>query len=290
MGGGSYSISNKSLRNNIANSAGVSYNNVTMDTISEVFEQNKKREAHELMSPYELKIRESRDSAEHPNSVPIIIGLDETGSMGHVPMELIRDGLPHIMGKIIEQGIPDPQVLFLGIGDHKADSYPLQVGQFESSDEKLDYWLTKVYLEGNGGGNGGESYTLAWYLAAYHTATDAWEKRKQKGFLFTVGDEHYHNTIEANWLKKTMKHCSVESNQTAVELLAKVQQMYNVYHIHIQRGHTANPWKELLGDNCIVVNDHKDVAKVIADIVTKNTVTAVKPTQETKTEEVKITL
>ena len=285
MGGGSYSFSNRVAR---AESLGYA-----TKSVNEIFEQNEKAEVHELMSPKDIKIRESRDSEEHPNSIPIIIGLDETGSMGHVPHELVRDGLPHIMGRIIEQGIPDPQVLFLGIGDHKSDRYPLQVSQFESSDEKLDYWLTKVYLEGNGGGNGGESYPLAWYLAGYHTSTDSWEKRKVKGFLFTVGDEHYHKTIDTKRLKNLMSHCTIEGNEvSAAKLLAKAQEMYHVYHIHLDRGYTADPWKELLGDNCIVVSDYKDVAKTIADIVTKNAVKAVssEKTEETKTEETKITL
>ena len=85
--------------------------------------------------------------------------------MGHVPHALVQDGLPHIMETILKKGVEDPQVLFLAIGDHTCDEAPLQVGQFESSDELLDRWLTDVYLEGHGGGNDGESYMLAWYFA-----------------------------------------------------------------------------------------------------------------------------
>lgn len=39
------------------------------------------------------KIRECRDSEEHPESLPIIIALDVTGSMGMVPHSLITGGL-----------------------------------------------------------------------------------------------------------------------------------------------------------------------------------------------------
>ena len=49
-------------------------------------------------------IKESRDSATHPNSIPIIIALDVTGSMGQIPHSLVIDGLPTLMSTIIQHG------------------------------------------------------------------------------------------------------------------------------------------------------------------------------------------
>ncbi len=94
------------------------------------------------MNPKNVKIRESRDSKEHPNSLAIVLALDVTGSMGSIPHHLVKEGLPNIMDSIIKSGIKDPQMLFVGIGDHECDKFPLQVSQFESSDELLDKWLT----------------------------------------------------------------------------------------------------------------------------------------------------
>jgi hypothetical protein len=289
MGGGTYSSQVRAVR---ADSLGYS-----TKSADQIFEQNQKRFIHEAMDPKEIRIRESRDSAEHPNSVPIIIALDETGSMGRIPHELIKDGLPHIMDSIIKGGIADPQVLFLGIGDHKADSFPLQVAQFESSDEKLDYWLTKVYLEGNGGGNGGESYLLAWYFAAHHTVTDAWEKRQKKGFLFTVGDEPCHDVVSSSFLRHLMKNSVVENDLHAKELLEAASKTYEVYHIHINHGsYPANSWKQLMGERCIEITNHLDVAKTIARIVTENSSVETArtqistPNESVKPQEEKITL
>lgn len=133
-----------------------------------------------------------------------MLGLDVTGSMGSVPEYLIKEGLPHIMDGIIEAGMPGPQVMFVGIGDHTCDRAPLQVGQFESSDELLDSWLEKIWLEGHGGANEGESYMLAWYFGAFHTAIDCHEKQDQKGYLFTVGDEPVLDSISGDSLKAIM--------------------------------------------------------------------------------------
>ena len=177
MGMGSYSIDDRAIR---ADKLGY-----TSKPASAIF-------SHELsnaMNPNGVMLRESRDSDEHPNTVSIILALDVTGSMGSIPHFLVKEGLPHIMGNIIQRGIKDPQLLFLAVGDHECDQCPLQVGQFESSDELLDKWLTDVYLEGGGGGNAGESYLLAWYFAGFHTVLDSFKKRQQKGFLFTIGDE-----------------------------------------------------------------------------------------------------
>ncbi|UFH30528.1 hypothetical protein LNP04_11125 [Chryseobacterium sp. C-71] len=236
---------------------------------SEIFTQNAKRMAHESMNPNGISFRESRDSAVHPNSVPIILGLDVTGSMGHIPHELIKEGLPKLMGGIIQGGVPDPALLFLGIGDHECDGYPLQVGQFESGDEELDMWLTRTYIESGGGGNAGESYLLAWYFAAFHTKTDAFEKRNQKGLLFTVGDEPCLKTLPASAIREIMGTGQQSFKHT--ELLEEAKKRYEVFHISVlHSGQAVNAdkgWKDLLGQNCLSIEDYRDVPKVIKEVV-----------------------
>ena len=235
----------------------------------EIFTQNALRMAHESMNPNGVLFREARDSEVHPNTVPIILGLDVTGSMGHIPHELIKEGLPKLMGGIIQGGVPDPALLFLGIGDHECDRYPLQVGQFESGDEELDMWLTRTYIEGGGGGNAGESYLLAWYFAAFHTKTDAFEKRGQKGLLFTVGDEPGLKTLPASAIKEIMGQG--QQTYTHLELLAEAQKRYDVYHISVLHSGQAIDadvdWKELLGQNCLSIHDHKEIPNVIKKII-----------------------
>src|ERR1700677_2612750 len=147
MGHGTYSVTHSILRN-----ASLSSSNASN---ADIFTA---RSIDNAMSPFGVLVRESRDSVDHPNSFPIVLGLDVTGSMGSVPNFLVKEGLPKIMDKIFQGGEKDPQVLFVAVGDHECDRSPLQVGQFESNDELLDKWLKDVYLENGGGGNGGESY------------------------------------------------------------------------------------------------------------------------------------
>lgn len=235
----------------------------------EIFTQNAKGMAHESMNPNGISFRESRDSEVHPNSVPIILGLDVTGSMGHIPHELIKDGLPKLMGGIIQGGVPDPALLFLGIGDHECDRYPLQVGQFESGDEELDMWLTRTYIESGGGGNAGESYLLAWYFAAFHTRTDAFEKRNEKGILFTVGDEPFLRTLPASAIREIMG--KGERTYSHFDLLEEAQKRYEVYHINVlhsdQAKRASMGWIELLGQNCLNIKDHREIPEVIKNVI-----------------------
>lgn len=262
MGWGYYSVDERAAR-----AASVGY-----DTKSarEIFTQ---RNINNAMNPHGITVRESRDSAEHPNSVAIILALDVTGSMGSIPHHLVKDGLPKIMGRIIQSGTPDPQLLFLAVGDHECDSSPLQVGQFESSDELLDKWLTSVYLEGGGGGNAGESYLLAWYFAALHTAIDCFEKRRQKGFLFTIGDEPTLRDVPGLTLKKLMGEGQYDSFVSAAALLDKARQMYHVFHLHIRETNagsmqaTVDGWKQLMGGNLIILERHEEVSRVIPELI-----------------------
>lgn len=231
---------------------------------------------NESMDPKHIKMREARDSEEHPNSFAIIIGLDVTGSMGSVPHYLVKDGLPEIVQKIMDNGIADPQILFVGIGDHKCDQAPLQVGQFESSDELMDKWLTDLWLEGNGGGNGGESYFLAWLFAAQRTSVDCFEKRNKKGVLITIGDEPIHRAIHNADVGKIMGQGEYNDYETSV-MLDMARTSYDVYHINVMgetsQGDTRQTigcWQELLGDNAIMAQKKESVVEHIAGAVIKS--------------------
>jgi len=284
MGYGSYSIKARSSR---ADSLGYA-----TKSAHEIF---KSKSINNAMNPSGIVVRESCDSEEHPNALAIVIALDVTGSMGSVPHNLVKDGLPTMVSEIITSGEPDPQILFLAIGDHECDDSPLQVGQFESSDELLDKWLTDVYLEGGGGGNAGESYLLAWYFAANHTRIDCFDKHNRKGFLFTIGDEPTLKKIPKNKVENIMGEGQYE-NFTAVQLLDKAREKYNVYHLHIKqtgagsRQETINGWKQLMGKNLIVIERHTDVAETIAKIVSENVSKANETTTTPKDESTTIIL
>ncbi|WP_458627053.1 hypothetical protein [Winogradskyella sp. PC D3.3] len=224
------------------------------------------------MDPANVRVRESRDSKEHPETVSIIVGLDVTGSMGFVPEHIVKEALPDLIGSLMEAGIEHPQVLFMGIGDFIYDQAPLQVGQFESSAELLDRWLTRVYLEGCGGGNNQEGYNLAHLFAARHTSIDCWEKRQQKGFLFTIGDEPVFPTIPAEIIKRYTNADEAETITTEA-IIEEAQEKYHVFHMHLEHNEWAKlekrkgNWKSLLGDNFIEISDFKTVAKRIAEVV-----------------------
>jgi len=241
---------------------------IAFESRDRIFSQ---REMHPDMNPHGLNIREARDSDVHPNSVPIIVALDVTGSMGYIPEDLIKNGLNHLVKNIIDAGIPSPAICFIAVGDHISDYGPLQVGQFESGDQELILWLKNTWIEENGGGGCTESYPLAWLFASKHTVTDNWEKRGKKGFLFTIGDEQAHKIYKGDALKKIMGYSQGE-NYTDEELLKLAQEQWNVYHIHANDAsypvdRTKDYWKPLLGDNFIVAQDHKDIPALMASII-----------------------
>lgn len=160
---------------------------------SEVFAQS---DVNPKMNPKGVKFRESRDSADHPDSLPICFALDISGSMGDIPDLLARKELPSFMKTLMECGIAHPQILFMAFADARIDITPLQVGQFESTAELIDKWLTTTSMFNGSRGSsytgdmrGGESYELALWFAAKHTATDRVQKHGKRGYLFMTGDE-----------------------------------------------------------------------------------------------------
>lgn len=190
----------------------------------------KARGCADKFNPRFIKMRESRDNDEHPNSTPIAIGLDVTGSMGYLPTEIIKNGLNELMKKLYSsQVIPDPQLMFAACGDY-CDDAPLQVTQFES-DIRIAEQLLELWIEHGGYGNGGEDYQLFWYFLGTHTDTDAMKKRNKKGYAFTIGDEPVHPEIYSETFAKVFNetHETMKTEETQRLCEAK----YNLFHIAI---------------------------------------------------------
>lgn len=224
--------------------------------------------AHPTLDPNGVTLRESRDSTEHPNSTPIAVFFDVTGSMGTVPQQM-QGELSKLHGLLQRKGyVDDPQIMFGAIGDADTDYVPLQVGQFES-DNRMDEQLRSIFLEGNGGGQMSESYELAAYFMARHTATDAWEKRGKKGYLFVIGDEMGKRKIRARQLRDILG-VKAREDVRADDLWREVEERWEVFFIlPRQTAHYDDPqvndyWRAVLGERLLRLDDPRAVCDLIA--------------------------
>lgn len=234
--------------------------------VDDVFVNNKLGKIDPLMDPKGVKVRESRDSDVHPESNAIIIGFDVTGSMGKIPTTFAKDKLPGLMRMLLaENAIPHPQILMAAVGDVHSDQAPLQVGQFESGLE-MDMWLTKLWLEGNGGGQSSESYDILAYWAATHTSIDCFEKRGKKGYLFIIGDENYYKKTEAEYVRKFIGD-DLQADIPIQQVMEMAQEKYEVFRICVATsypdGHLKQ-WRELLGERAVFLDNPDNVCEFIA--------------------------
>ncbi|BCJ59250.1 hypothetical protein [Micromonospora endophytica] len=225
------------------------------------------RKVHPALDPHGA-MRESRDSAEHPQSTPIAVLFDVTGSMGQVPRTL-QTKLPQLLGLLLRQGYArDPQLMFGAIGDATCDRMPLQIGQFES-DNRMDDDLGRIVLEGGGGGQMRESYELALYFMARHTITDHWEKRGRRGYLFVIGDELAYPKVKAAEVARLIGGGPREDLPLR-QLVDEVTRRWDTYYLLPAGSHYAGNrkvldfWRDLLGQNALELDDLDAVCETIA--------------------------
>lgn len=223
------------------------------------------------LEPYGMRIRESRDSAEHPQTTPIAIFLDVTGSMSWVP-RLLQQRLSDLHGLLVEAGVPGPQLLFGAIGDEDYDSIPLQVGQFES-DNRMDEQLRQIVLEGGGGGDQRESYALATYVMARFAQNDAWQRRGQRGHLFLIGDEKNKRVLSRRALADVLGVTDVESDLSVRQVYRQAQRQWNISFVlpagtaYYGRRDVAEHWTRLVGNGFRQLEDPEQVCRLIVDQV-----------------------
>lgn len=227
--------------------------------------------AHESLNPHGVKVRESRDSAEHPNSTAIAVWFDVTGSMHQVPTELQKK-LPELFGLLLRKGyVTDPQIMMAAIGDAISDSVPVQAGQFES-DNRIDANLGNIYLEGGGGGGNHESYELALYFMARHTEIDCFDKHGRRGYLFIIADEKAYEEVDHRLVEKVFGD-KLQESISLKDILEEVKRRYHVFYLHPQDasyvGERVNIkfWTDLLGQNYIQNVTVEAVCETIASLI-----------------------
>jgi len=232
----------------------------------QIFKQVK---CHPLMDPKGARFRESRDSTTNPQTLGIVFALDVTGSMGEIPRIMATQELPTFMKILMDCKLSGPQLLFMAVGDAISDNAPLQVGQFESTAELMDQWLTWSYLEAGGGGSGQESYELAMYFLAMHIEMDCMVKRKKRGYLFITGDESPYPTLSKNVVDAIIGD-KLDEDIPSEEVVAKLQESFVPFFIipdMARAKRCERPWRNLLGDHVLCLEDPVDVCFVSAGVV-----------------------
>lgn len=271
MGGGSwtptsYAVYTKSMGRDIGADG-------TLDSRYSSQDLFKARVVQDELNPYNV-MRECCDSDEHPNTLPVILALDVTGSMGNGAAEVAKK-LNTVMTRLYEK-VADVEFLVMGIGDLAYDNAPIQASQFES-DIRIAEQLDKVYFEYGGGGNSFESYTAAWYFGLRHTKLDCW-KRGKKGIIITMGDEPLNPYLPHTALSRVTGD-SLQADVETNELYKAASEKFDIYHLAVDHRSTSYQWyagdikrtfgKYLDSQHLRVVN-LDNIANTIVDIVTGN--------------------
>ena len=229
------------------------------------------RNLQKELNPYNV-VRECCDSEEHPNTIPVILALDVTCSMGSAAAEVAKT-LNVVMTSLYEK-INDVEFMIMGIGDLAYDDAPIQASQFES-DIRIAEQLDKIYFEGGGGGNAFESYTGAWYFGLNHTKLDCWNRGK-KGIIITMGDEPLNPYLPKGRLSLVTGD-RLQADVETSELYNSVIEKFDVYHLAVNdratsyrsyRDRIASTWGKYLDDDHLKVVTLNNISQMIVDIVT----------------------
>lgn len=195
---------------------------------------------HATLNPLNVT-RECRDSDKYPYTIPIIVVIDMTGSMQHTP-KVMQENLVTLMGAFIKDNASGkkylgnyyPSVAIAAIDDYDAMIYhtgsangSLQFSNFENGNE-IDNNLENLWFTGNGGGTNHEDYQLALYFIDKHVVTDAWEKRRKKGYVFVFGDELSYSHAGIQKVAKVIGD-NIQEDISVEKLVKNIQEKYNLY-------------------------------------------------------------
>ncbi|MBR6981297.1 MAG: VWA domain-containing protein [Prevotella sp.] len=270
MGSGTFS---SSAYRDYASSMGRSYDSSTGRSSGQVFHA---RRIDKSLDPRLFQKRECANSEEHPNTIPVILALDVTGSMGEACQET-AEALGTIMMDLFDK-FQDIEFCIMGIGDLAYDDAPIQMSQFES-DVRIAEALDKVYMEKGGGGNGYESYTSAWYMGLHRTKLDCYDLQGRKGIIITMGDEPLNPYLPVYELNRAIKG-NEEDHSKGVEtsvLFKEASKKFNIFHIAVDspkssfdyyKDRIENSFGQILGDK-LRISTIQELPKTIVNCISE---------------------
>lgn len=269
MGAGTYTSSSFA---DYSKSVGRSYDKKTGRSSGQVFRTT---ELKRVMDPHDV-IRECANSDEHPNTVPVILGLDVTGSMGSACRET-AEALGTIMKSLFNK-FKDVEFCVMGIGDFEYDNAPLQVSQFES-DVRIAQSIDNLYMERGGGGNNYESYTAPWAFGLYRTKLDAFDKQGRKGIIITMGDEPLNPDLpREEFLNYIGKKSGEIGSLKTKELYKNASKKFDIFHIAVDDGSDSyesyknrieSTFRPILGDR-LKISTINNLSKTIVDCISES--------------------
>ena len=265
MGSGTWTTAAYSAYNT---STGKLYDAFTNRVVNQTFRQ---RMLDPELDPRMFSIRECVNTDEHPDTVPVILALDVTGSMGNSCKET-AEALGVIMTSLYEKH-KDIEFCVMGIGDLAYDSAPIQMSQFES-DVRIAEALDKIFMEHGGGGNAYESYTAAWWMALNRTSLDRITKQGKKGIIITMGDEPLNPYLPKDRLNAAVNGNAQDDINTE-DLYEKVTEKFDVFHIAVDDdGNCYHDYKDRIRDTFgkilgqrFVVSTINNLAATITDCI-----------------------
>lgn len=236
------------------------------------------KKADRAMVARTITVREAFDSPANPESTPVILALDCTGSMTRVLKAAISKFDVIIRELIDEKPITDPAIMTMFFDDIECygGEDVLQVSQFESDTRAVEQ-LEKMCITGHGGGNDSESYHLPLYMAAFKTDVDSVKKRNKKGYMFIVGDESCPPDLTPEQIKAVFGPDEKATESLSYDdLYAAASQKFEVFHVIVMQGSYAGSrgdkammekWTPHCGQNVIVLTDIESLAEVIVGVI-----------------------
>lgn len=210
---------------------------------------------------------ESRDSTEHPNSNPVFVAFDVTGSNSARAVDA-QKRLPNLMD-LLNKYMSDPQVAVAANDDYKVEGRnAIQISDFES-DNRVDDHIRNIWLVNDGGGNDGESYDLLLYAAARKMVLDSVEKRGKKGYMFMYADEPIFDHVSKSEVKDIYTD-DIELDIPIAEIIEEARMNFDIFVIWPKGGydHAREQYIKLFGEDHVLELQHPNlICELIASTI-----------------------